>query len=117
MMPKITKPIELIEYAIKANQVQADKFNIQIEVDYPQEKIPKLFVDSEKIAWVLTNLLSNAIRYSKENGRVVIGVRHKKEYIELYVQDFGKAFLIVISVYRELKFRVAVWDCPFRKTL
>ena len=90
MMPKITKPIELIEYAIKANRVQADKFNIQIEVEYPEEKIPKLFVDSEKIAWVLTNLLSNAIRYSKENGRVVIGARREKEYIELYVQDFGK---------------------------
>ena len=90
MMPKITKPIELIEYAIKANQVQADKFNIQIEVDHPEEKIPKLFVDSEKIAWVLTNLLSNAIRYSKENGRVVIGARREEEYIELYVQDFGK---------------------------
>ena len=90
MMPKITKPIELIEYAIKANQVQADKFNIQIEVEYPEEKIPKLFVDSEKIAWVLTNLLSNAIRYSKENGRVVIGARREEEYIELYVQDFGK---------------------------
>ena len=83
MMPKITKPIELIEYAIKANQVQADKFNIQIEVEYPEEKIPKLFVDSEKIAWVLTNLLSNAIRYSKENGRVVIGARREEEYIEL----------------------------------
>ena len=90
MMPKITKPIELIEYAIKANQVQADKFNIQIEVEYPEEKIPKLFVDREKIAWVLTNLLSNAIRYSKENGRVVIGARREEEYIELYVQDFGK---------------------------
>ena len=90
MMPKITKPIELIEYAIKANQVQADKFNIQIEVEYPEEKIPKLFVDSEKIAWVLTNLLSNAIRYSKEIGRVVIGARREEEYIELYVQDFGK---------------------------
>lgn len=90
MMPKITKPIELIEYAIKANQVQADKFNIQIEVEYPEGKIPKLFVDSEKIAWVLTNLLSNAIRYSKENGRVVVGARQSEEYIELYVQDFGK---------------------------
>lgn len=90
MMPKITKPIELIEYAIKANQVQADKFNIQIEVEYPEEKIPKLFVDSEKIAWVLTNLLSNAIRYSKENGRVIIGARREEEIIELYVQDFGK---------------------------
>lgn len=90
MMPKITKPIELIEYAIKANRVQADKFNIQIEVEYPEGKIPKLFVDSEKIAWVLTNLLSNAIRYSRENGRVVIGARQDEEYMELYVRDFGK---------------------------
>lgn len=90
MMPKITKPIELMEYAIKANQVQADRFGIQIEVEYPDEKMPKLFVDSEKIAWVLTNLLSNAIRYSKENGRVVIGARHEGETIEMYVKDFGK---------------------------
>lgn len=90
LMPKITKPIELIEYAIKANQVQADKFNIQIEVEYPEEKISKLFVDSEKIAWVLTNLLSNAIRYSKENGHVIIGAKQTDNVIELYVQDFGK---------------------------
>lgn len=90
MIPKITKPIELIDYAIKANKVQADKFNIQIEVNYPEEKIAKLFVDSEKIAWVLTNLLSNAIRYSKDNGRVVIGAKQDGDIIELYVQDFGK---------------------------
>ncbi|MEG1563064.1 MAG: HAMP domain-containing sensor histidine kinase, partial [Bacteroides sp.] len=90
MLPKITKPIELIEYAIKANQVQADKFNIQLEVEYPEQKIGKLFVDSEKIAWVLTNLLSNAIRYSRENGRVIIGARQEADIIELFVQDFGK---------------------------
>ncbi|MEG0253181.1 MAG: HAMP domain-containing sensor histidine kinase, partial [Muribaculaceae bacterium] len=90
MMPKITKPIELIDYAIKANKVQADKFNIDIEVDYPDEKVSKLFIDSEKIAWVLTNLLSNAVRYSKENGRVIIGAKQDGDIIELYVQDFGK---------------------------
>ena len=67
-----------------------DKFNIQIEVEYPEEKMPKLFVDSEKIAWVLTNLLSNAIRYSKENGHVIIGARQEDNSVELYVQDFGK---------------------------
>ena len=78
LKPKITKPIELIDYAIKANRIQAEKFGIQIEVDYP-ETIKKLFVDSEKIAWVLTNLLSNAIRYSSENGRVIIGARQKTE--------------------------------------
>ena len=90
LRPKITKPIELIEYAIKANRIQADRFNIQIEVEYPSEKIGKLFVDSEKIAWVLTNLLSNGIRYSKENGRVIIGAHQDGDVIELYVRDFGK---------------------------
>lgn len=89
MMPKITKPIELINYAINANHVQAEKFGCQIEVEYP-EKIGKLFVDSEKIAWVLTNLLSNAIRHSQENERVIIGAKEGSNVIELYVQDFGK---------------------------
>ena len=89
LMPKITRPIELIEYAIKANQVQADKFNIHIEVDY-DENTKKLFIDSEKIAWVLTNLVSNAIRYSKENGRVIIGTHQDGNMVEIYVQDFGK---------------------------
>ena len=92
LKPKITKPIELIEYAIKANRVQAEKFGIQIEVEYPEDKIGKLFVDSEKIAWVLTNLLSNAIRYSSENSRVIIGARqvNGNKEIEMYVRDFGK---------------------------
>lgn len=91
LKPHITKPIELIEYAIKANRVQADKFHINIEVDYPAEKIAKLYVDSEKIAWVLTNLLSNAIRYSNENGHVVIGAQQPDTHrVVLYVQDFGR---------------------------
>lgn len=92
LKPKITKPIELIDYAIKANRVQAEKFGIQIEVEYPPEgKIGKLFVDSEKIAWVLTNLLSNAIRYSYENWRVIVGARQPdSKHIEMYVKDFGK---------------------------
>ncbi|MCP9610696.1 sensor histidine kinase [Coprobacter tertius] len=89
LMPKITKPIELINYAITANRVQAEKFGCQIEVEYP-EKINKLFVDSEKIAWVITNLLSNAIRYSKENGRVIIGAKQEDRTIVLFVKDFGK---------------------------
>lgn len=91
LKPHITKPIELIDYAIKANQVQADKFHINIEVDYPKERISKLYVDSEKIAWVLTNLLSNAIRYSSENNRVIIGaVQQDEHHVLIYVQDFGR---------------------------
>lgn len=87
--PKITKPIELIDYAIKANRVQAERFGCHIEVEYP-EKISKLFADSEKIAWVLTNLLSNAIHYTPENDRIIIGARQTDHTLEIFVQDFGK---------------------------
>ena len=108
--PKITKPIELIEYAIKANQVQADRFNCHIEVEYP-EKISKLFVDSEKIAWVLTNLLSNAIHYTPENGRIIIGARQQdhsvrsmcKISVRVLIPDIIKVYSIAISVCRKLK--------------
>ena len=40
--PKITKPIELIDYAIKANRVQAERFNCHIEVEYPEKIIQAL---------------------------------------------------------------------------
>lgn len=89
LMPKITKPIELIDYAVKATQVLAERFCCFVEVDYP-EKISKLFVDNEKIAWVITNLLSNAIHHSPENSRIIVGAVQREKAVEIYVQDFGR---------------------------
>jgi len=87
--PKITKPIELINYAIGATRVLADKFKCNIEIEYP-DTIEKIFADREKIAWVITNLLSNAIHYSSDNSRIIIGVKQLADKIEIYIKDFGK---------------------------
>ena len=87
--PKITKPIELIDYAIKSTRVLAERFCCFVEVDYP-EKISKIFVDSEKIAWVITNLLSNAIHHSPERSRIIVGAVQHDKAVEIYVQDFGR---------------------------
>lgn len=89
LSPKVTKPIELINYAISATQVLSSKFGCNVEVEYP-DKLPKLFVDSEKIAWVVTNLLSNAIHYSSENSRIIVGAYQVENRVEIFVQDFGK---------------------------
>ena len=56
LMPKVVKPVELIDYAVHAT-INLRAVNYFVEIDYP-EKISKLFVDNEKIAWVITNLLS-----------------------------------------------------------
>lgn len=90
LMPKVAKPIELIDYAVRATQVLAERFHCYVEVEYPEEKIGKLFVDNEKIAWVVTNLLSNAIHHSPENSRIIIGAAQYDKRIDIYVQDFGR---------------------------
>ena len=87
--PKIVKPIELIDYAVKATHVLAERFHCYVEVEYP-EKISKLFVDNEKIAWVVTNLLSNAIHHSPENARIIVGAKQHDNWVDIYVQDFGR---------------------------
>ena len=89
LMPKVTKPIELIEYAVGATRVLAERFGCFVEVEYP-EKISKLFVDSEKIAWVITNLLSNAIHHSPEGSRIIVGAAKHDKTVDIYVQDFGR---------------------------
>lgn len=92
LSPKVTKPIELIDYAVNATRVLVRRFGCNVEVEYPDGKMPKLFVDSEKIAWVVTNLLSNAIHYSPEGARVIVGAAHRPEakIVDIFVQDFGK---------------------------
>ena len=89
LMPKVIKPVELIDYAVKATQVLAERFRCFVEVEYP-EKISKLFVDNEKIAWVITNLLSNAIHHSPENSRIIVGAVQHEKAVEIFVQDFGR---------------------------
>ena len=56
--------------------------------------IPKVNIDVEKIKQVITNLVSNAMKFTKENGSV--GVKafpnsggYGNEYIEIWVQDDG----------------------------
>jgi signal transduction histidine kinase len=49
-----------------------------------------LMADKEKTAWVITNLLINAVHYSYENNRVLLNVQHVNNTVQFTVQDFGK---------------------------
>ena len=72
-----------------AVKVQAEQKNITIDIDCP-ENIPNVHADREKTAWVLTNLLSNAIRYSYEHSNILLTVKEVENRIQLSVKDVGK---------------------------
>lgn len=82
-------PKEILTYAINANQTQADQKQIKFDIDCP-EKISKVQADNEKTAWVLTNLISNAIRYSYDNSTIYLTVKENIKSVEISVRDTGQ---------------------------
>ncbi len=82
-------PKEILSYAINATQTQADQKQIKFEIDCP-ENILKVQADVEKTAWVLTNLISNAIRYSYDNSTIYLTIKEQNKKIQISVRDTGQ---------------------------
>lgn len=82
-------PVEILQYAINVNKTAADQKQIEMEAHYP-DNLPEVRADSEKAAWVLTNLISNAIRYSYNNSTVFLGISVEKEHVAFTVKDTGQ---------------------------
>lgn len=68
-------------------QAEADKRKITIEMIHPKELW--LMADALEIQIVLTNLISNAIKYNKMEGRVEIIIEDNDTKIDLQVKDTG----------------------------
>ena len=84
-----TEPKAILEYAINANKTQAEQKQIQLKTDYPKD-LPMVVADSEKTAWVLINLISNAIRYSHENSTINLSIIVDNQHVKFVVKDSGQ---------------------------
>jgi PAS domain S-box-containing protein len=82
-------PNEILWYAINATKTQADQKQIQFEINCP-ENISNVQADNEKTAWVLTNLISNAIRYSYDNSIIYLSIQQAKNQVQFSVRDTGQ---------------------------
>jgi len=61
---------------------------LSIETHLPDD-LPLVRIDSDSIFRVLTNLLSNARKYSPNGGSIVVGAGVIEGMVEVYVQDEG----------------------------
>jgi len=87
IMPSNLK--DTIQYAINTNKPIADKRNIKFIEDYPSE-LPEVLIDKEKTAWVITNLISNAIRYSFDNSDIKISILQTGNRVKISLTDSGQ---------------------------
>lgn len=84
-----TDPKEMLLYAINANKTQAEQKHINIELACP-ENLSQVQADNEKTAWVLTNLISNAIRYSHDHSSIHVDIIENSTQIKISVKDKGQ---------------------------
>ncbi|MBI3195366.1 MAG: HAMP domain-containing histidine kinase [Ignavibacteriae bacterium] len=91
-----TDVVELITPLVQEAQLIGQ--TRQITVDFIHDDIKPLALDREKFTQVVSNLISNAIKYTRENGKITIralktfemnGSVNSKEFIRIDVQDTG----------------------------
>ena len=87
LMP--SSPKEILEIAMNATKTQAEQKKIQFVLNMPGH-LPKVLADTDKTAWVLTNLISNAIRYSYDNSTIDLAISQNGKMIKIQVIDNGQ---------------------------
>ncbi len=78
----------LLDKAIAALKIQAEQNQVNLVKQSLSSDI-KTRVDANKIIWVLTNLIANALRYSDAGAEITIGSESRNNWLEIFVADRG----------------------------
>ena len=88
LTPDITDVHQLGHEMVVLFKPQVDEKKIQLVNEVPKN-LQKAFVDKDRIAEVLINLTSNAIKFTPDKGKILISGKEGPNYIELGVHDSG----------------------------
>ena len=80
--------INFIKGILASFQSLAEVKNIKIEFHSDKENL-ELYIDKDKMEKIISNLLSNALKFSSENGHILVSVFKKDSKVEISVEDDG----------------------------
>lgn len=91
---------ELVKEKTDLNKLVAEAFGVcaadikENRIEFVSETLPEIFADREMIRLVLTNLFSNAIKYSSKKSviRIEVGYSDLGNEIVIFVKDNGAGF-------------------------
>lgn len=79
---------ELAEEVLFTLKGSADRKSQDLEISLPSGD-QKMLGDKYRINQALTNLVDNAIKYTAENGKIVVSAEPKGDFVEVAVSDNG----------------------------
>ena len=78
----------IVEAAIDAVRPDADDKKVRISSRLDRS-IPLLIVDPERLQQVVVNMVTNAVKFSAEEGAVQVELRRDDRFVEIVVEDHG----------------------------
>ncbi len=78
---------EVVNPIVDEAKILAASKNIDLKLE--AGNLPEIQIDREKISIVISNLLTNAIKYTHENGKVLIRLAPSDQGVNIQVQDSG----------------------------
>jgi len=78
----------LFETVVTVFKTQAEEKGVSLSSNAPEE-LPNVKADDHKITWVLTNLISNALRYTPSGGHIKLFAESFVPYVQISVSDDG----------------------------
>jgi len=83
---RAVRPAQLCEEAVRTTAHPELKHALQLEVT---PDLPEVLADPSRIHQALSNLLSNAAKFSPEGTEITVGARRLNDSVEFYVKDQG----------------------------
>lgn len=80
---------ELVQDIQQKNTLIAEEKKIDISVNFPYD-LPLVYADIGMMEKVIQNLLDNAIKFTSENGNVLIKLSPEKDEVRIEIQDTGQ---------------------------
>ena len=88
----IEDPVDLIAHVVTTFKSLAAESNVDLTLDCPAS-LPRITGDKDRLIQVLTNLLSNAMKFTPAGGRITVGGQRieiqGKDTVRFVVQDTG----------------------------
>lgn len=79
---------EMLESVYQRALIKAQNRNVSLSLEVPS-MVPEIRADKEKISWVILQLLDNAVKFSSENGRVILSAERDGDFVNISVTDNG----------------------------